>query len=410
MEKLFGTHKDQAPEDTIKTIRDILTQIDIFPYETIWNNVSKNIYSLRLEDHNFPVGTNGKGASPLYALASAYGEFMERLQNQFLYQRQFGLMPSDKSRDIDGMSVQARSFYKEHEHIIKSLIDEGVSPDDFISFTGNNIRVAPFFSVKENKAEYLPLELILEVTGSNGMCAGNTPEEAILQGICEILERMAINEAFKAGNGFPTIPLEEIRHLDVYGMLEQLMEDGFRFIIKDCTIGGRFPVIAVIIINRSRNGYRANFASDPILETALQRCITELCQGKDTQRLQIQMQKIGASENTTYFSSSAETKQHEKEKFISNGSGKLPDKILFSDGIPQHTTAFQQKFSSHAVSLQFVVNILLKNRYDIYIRDVSFLGFPSYYVYIPGMSESIKLNKQSLAFGYEKHHFLRKTL
>ena len=35
--------------------------------------------------NNFNLGTNGKGMSRQYALASAYGEFMERIQNMFLF-------------------------------------------------------------------------------------------------------------------------------------------------------------------------------------------------------------------------------------------------------------------------------------------------------------------------------------
>ena len=46
-------------------------------------------YSVRIKDETTGTGTNGKGTTPAFALASAYAEFIERLSNIHLYPRSF---------------------------------------------------------------------------------------------------------------------------------------------------------------------------------------------------------------------------------------------------------------------------------------------------------------------------------
>jgi len=80
---MFGNHKDRNPLDTIRQIRACLDKISIFTTESKWNSFSNNLHSVRLDIVDLPsVGQNGKGVTKEFALASAYGELMERLQNQ----------------------------------------------------------------------------------------------------------------------------------------------------------------------------------------------------------------------------------------------------------------------------------------------------------------------------------------
>ena len=82
-------YKAKKPEDTISLVRNILhNKLGILTKESNYIGES-NFYSCRINIANFSldelnIGTNGKGMNPEYSLASAYGEFMERLQNQML--------------------------------------------------------------------------------------------------------------------------------------------------------------------------------------------------------------------------------------------------------------------------------------------------------------------------------------
>lgn len=76
--------KDKLPLETINLIKKILSENKIKIKESKITNINNSVFSVRLELKNIPgVGTNGKGITKEYALASAYAEFMERLQSGF---------------------------------------------------------------------------------------------------------------------------------------------------------------------------------------------------------------------------------------------------------------------------------------------------------------------------------------
>ena len=63
------------------------------------------------------------------------------------------------------------------------------------------------------------------------MASGNTPEEAILQSLCEIFERYAISEMYNKGLTPPTIPFEYFEGKSIYNKINYLTKDkGFELI------------------------------------------------------------------------------------------------------------------------------------------------------------------------------------
>lgn len=71
-------YKDQTPDSTIQLTRSVLGSHGIIAAE-IWNNVGDRVYSVHLSVLNTTITANGKGSNKEYALASAYGEMVERL-------------------------------------------------------------------------------------------------------------------------------------------------------------------------------------------------------------------------------------------------------------------------------------------------------------------------------------------
>jgi ribosomal protein S12 methylthiotransferase accessory factor len=82
----YQKHKERAPEETIQNIRNILTDLGMLMTEQ-WLNTTKYSCSVRLIDTLTNGAVNGKGTTPAYALASGYAECLERLQNNFFYER-----------------------------------------------------------------------------------------------------------------------------------------------------------------------------------------------------------------------------------------------------------------------------------------------------------------------------------
>ena len=99
---LYSICKDEKPKRTVDRIRKILGDIGINLQEILHlEEIEFAPVSLRLTLKNSPlIGTNGKGTNKINALASGYAEFMERLQNSYLFpdlEREFDIV-SDKKR------------------------------------------------------------------------------------------------------------------------------------------------------------------------------------------------------------------------------------------------------------------------------------------------------------------------
>jgi|GEM_PF-2613639 len=74
-------YRECSPRETVERVRGILSGLRLLPVESEWRRSGEVFFSLRLSLPGTSVGVNGKGVTPEYALASAYGELMERLQN-----------------------------------------------------------------------------------------------------------------------------------------------------------------------------------------------------------------------------------------------------------------------------------------------------------------------------------------
>ncbi len=132
------------------------------------------------------------------------------------------------------------------------------------------------------------LSFIYNDTG--GLAAGNTLEEAILQGIAEVIERDALYYAF---NGYHLGEMEILDLEDVgNGFLKQFLcrvpgRSIFAFHIRNKELGLDVPTFSAFVCYRMGNGRRyfggSGTSLDP--EVALLRALTELEQQKVRQKL-----------------------------------------------------------------------------------------------------------------------------
>lgn len=238
------------------------------------------------------------------------------------------------------------------------------------------------FFVKERIKKYLPIQLLLDKTGSNGMCAGNTPKEALIQGLCEILERYAIKKIYQEAPILPLIPIEMFRNTQIYDLIIKLQQENHIAIyIKDCSFGLGIPIMGVLIVDYAANAYVFNVGAAMSPDIALQRCFTEIYQGNQYSKI---LNKINCQDDLIDDSLNS-IKNKEMLSFITKGKGKLPNSIFVKgECIDKLNWSLNESDEEDFKSL---INTIQRLGYDIYIRDVSFLGFPSFYIYIPGMSE-----------------------
>lgn len=404
-------YKASNPFTTVNKIRKILEELDIFTTEEFFkHNERFFVYRIFINNpdlNSYLIGTNGKGMSPKYALASAYGEFMERIQtgmllainkefivDKFSYKSNlhknaieffdkqnlttdFYIAPDEISYDIEAAFDQLPELYK-------SLL--GFERDKAISYLkksyhGDKIELVPFYDVRNRQIINLPYKLLLKYTGSNGMAAGNTKKESLLQGICEIFERYVLKSIFEGNITPPTIPLELFEGTEIYKSIKIIeKENNFHVILKDCSLGKGFPVHGVLIADKKTNKFTFHLGADPSPITAIERCLTEIFQSKNY------MNKF---QNNEFFNPDYETPDLSREFYKSrrNSTGIWPKSIL-DDNFSYEFEGFSHPDSiSDDDDFEYIVNLILKMGYNLYFREISFLGIPAFYVYIPGLSE-----------------------
>lgn len=401
-------YKAKKPSDTVAAVRRILAEMDILVYESPIHYKADGIFAFHLTisdgdlDQLTKLGTKGKGMSRSYALASAYGEFMERFQNCLFFPSiPFPRVHEDKNNSLSMVNKivkmnSAKAFKSapdekqvkidDHIHLWQKCFFNIFGDDNqFITdYLGKNeVSSIPFYDLKNKNVCYLPSKLLLD--SGNGMCAGNSKEEAMIQGISEILERYAFARIYFEKITPPNIPLEFFKGHVIYDRIKKLEKDfNVSIIIKDCSLGMGLPVIGTLIIDKNNHRYSFHLGADPSPITALERNITEEIQVGFTDNMEVI--KIRKREDSSKIN---------KELLnyfwlaLSYRQGDYPDSIFSNkESYPFEGLSYFHHGNSDKEDLDFLIKKISNLGYSIYIRDVSFLGFPSYKIFIPGMCDN----------------------
>lgn len=379
--------KDALPEETVKRIKKILKDNNIKVKESKIININDSVFSVRVELKNIPgIGTNGKGITKEYALASAYAEFMERLQSKFLLKSTFLNKENEKKAFYDEVFIDCNELLKQERMVKSDYIDE------LIKNNSDYCYITTFYDLLNDSYVNLPVKIINLLTHSNGLSSGNTREEALVQGICEIFERYCYKEILFNEYELPTLIIDNIEKFKVYKQLEHLKKLGFSYEIKDCSLNGKFPVVGIIIYDNSKKKYLFSIGADPDFNIALQRCITEILQGISIGDIESKMKYL----NNEY----EDNKKLYGQEFLltnwlknySSNSG-IHSKSIFSDKTKTNLGMLPfYDVKDNKQALEILLNIIRKNELKIYIKDYSYLGFETYRTYIPTLSEIDELD------------------
>ena len=292
--------KDLPLEQTIANMSGILADLGMKIEIASWRNIVPHVWSLHIRDAASPMCfTNGKGATKESALCSALGEFIERLSCNFFYNDQFfgediansdfvhypnekWFKPGPDDELPDGiLDDHCLAIYNpEGELCGSNLIDTNSGKTD------RGIVSLPFVRRSDGETVYFPSNLIENLFLSNGMSAGNTLPEAQVQCLSEIFERAVKKQIIEEEMALPDVPqsvLDKYPHI-VEG-INALEEQGFPILVKDASLGGRFPVMCVTLMNPRNGGVFASFGAHPSFEVALERSLTELLQGRSFENL-----------------------------------------------------------------------------------------------------------------------------
>lgn len=384
--------KDAPLEDTIARLRNLLLNWGFDVEEASWLNPVPNVWSVHIRDRYCPyLFTNGKGVTKEAALASALGEFFERLNCNYFFadfylgeqiaQSDFVHYPHEKWFPLNGDTMPEGMMNNDLWNFYDS--ERELSPLQLIDTNSGNMEkgicTLPYTRMSDNKTYYIPMNIIGNLYVSNGMSAGNTKTEARVQALSEIFERSVKNQILAEGITLPTIPEEVLnRFPKVVEAIAELEAHGYPIICKDASLGGKFPVINVTLLNQKEGTAFASFGAHPKFEVALERTLTELLQGRSLDQLNV------FTPPTFELEDVSDHLNLEAHFIDSNGLihwnffKETPDFIFVDWNFGGKTTQLE---------LDAMIDIFHKLEKDVYIMDFDHLDVYGCRIHVPGMSE-----------------------
>ena len=296
----YITGKDLPLEQTIANMSGLLANLGIKIEIASWRNIIPNVWSLHIRDAHSPMCfTNGKGATKESALASALGEYIERLSNNHFYA---GAFWGEDIAQADFVHYPNERWFQPgaDDALPSEILDDYCldiyNPDDELrgshlvdTNSGNAARgicSLPYVRHSDGEVVYFPSNLIENLFVSNGMSAGNTLAEAQVQCLSEIFERAVKREIIESEIALPDVPPHVLaKYPSILAGIQGLEEQGFPVLVKDASLGGIYPVMCVTLMNPRTGGVFASFGAHPSLEVALERSLTELLQGRSFEGL-----------------------------------------------------------------------------------------------------------------------------
>ncbi|MBU1052253.1 MAG: YcaO-like family protein [Proteobacteria bacterium] len=275
--------KIKTPEETVNSFKETLKELDLDILESTSRIDNGRLkipvyFSVCGKDASNITGTKkqmGKGATPSQAEASAVMELAERFSffsfcqnpDNFFYEK-----PAN-------INYNAISF----EMIAKSVHD---SSDD-LKITKNiydnlTLKWTWAYNLTKKESVLIPFNWFYMINEFNGPSAGNCVEEALSQGICEIVERHVSSLISINKLKVPLINPDSATDPMVVEMIEKYRAAGIKLYISDFSLGLGIPTVAVLAYDpstfpeKSEIVWTAGTTPDP--QKALSRALTEVAQ------------------------------------------------------------------------------------------------------------------------------------
>lgn len=392
MTQTFIPGKDAALEDSIAHFQQKLSDLGFNIEEASWLNPVPHVWSVHIRDRDCPLCfTNGKGASKKAALASALGEYFERLSTNYFFadfylgkqiaesdfvhypNEKWFPIPADDSLPAGILDPRLHAFYNPEQEL---------SASDLIDLQSGNgdrgICSLPFVRQSDQQTVYIPMNIISNLYVSNGMSAGNTANEARVQGLSEVFERYVKNRIIAESISLPAIPAEVLnRYPGVMDAIAKLEKEGFPILSYDASLGGSYPVICVVLFNPTNGTCFASFGAHPDFGVALERTVTELLQGRSLKDLDVFTAPTFDDEEVAEHTN-LETHFIDSSGLISWDLFKQDENYPFVDWSFSGST--QEEFAT-------LMSIFDKEDAEVYIADYEHLGVYACRIIVPGMSD-----------------------
>jgi ribosomal protein S12 methylthiotransferase accessory factor len=278
----YDQDKLLTPEETIRRVRERLAALDLEILAETMRIDSGRLdipvfISLLGADARQVVPTQkqmGKGATPVQAEASALMELVERFS--FFTFIEAGPKLYTTARELGD---QALPF----SYLARSLFDG--SPDlqtATESYLDWPLYFVPATNLSTGTPFYLPIHWFYLIEEYNGPAAGNCREEAVLQALCEVVERHVGSVITHERRSTPLIDPDSVTDPAARELLEKFSKNGIKVYLRDFSLDTGIPTVAALAYDpatfpeSSEIVFAAGTTTDPT--KSLIRALTEVAQ------------------------------------------------------------------------------------------------------------------------------------
>ncbi len=274
--------KTRTPEQTISWVRERLARLDMNVLARTVRIDSGRLdipvyISLCGQDATRFTGTKkqmGKGATPQQSEASALMELMERF-SFFAFVQHFPF-PTFRYCELDDFAVTA-------DDLKKSVFDT-LTPVEFCRQFLDDLplRWVKAWNLSLAREQWAPIDWFYIINEYNGPAAGNTIEEAMLQSLCEVVERHVGSIISNDMLVTPEIDVDSLRDPAAIELVNKFRTKGIELFLRDFSLDTGIPTVGALAYDpstfpeKSEIVFTAGTASNP--EKSLCRALTEIAQ------------------------------------------------------------------------------------------------------------------------------------
>lgn len=289
-------YKEVNPEITINNIIEFFKdkkEFNLVLIKNSYNPFSKTywcVLELYYKNRLF-LTSNGKGITEKLSLASGYSEMFERYcSNIKIYNNALLYYYFLKGYNNKNYNYNINLNFKIFQNFLNNRINDLNNQIKIFDYYLYPYEYTSINNIKQK--EYFSMPLIYHINGSTGLAAGNTLDEAFVQGISEICERYILGQLFFNNQSIYYQLNKSNLPNNFQDIIRSIEKQQNKVFIYDLSYNFYFPVCLVVIINLIDNTLAYRLGSHPIFTIALERCFTELYQGVDNDKILLSSQYI----------------------------------------------------------------------------------------------------------------------
>lgn len=275
--------KTLSPEQTVKRLREKLKELDLDILEGTMRVDHGRLdipvyFSLCGRDAQEVIGTKkqmGKGGTPAQSEASAVMELAERF-SFFSFCKDPRHFITEEHRNLED---RALSFETIALSVHDDSADLGAAREIFRKIP---LRWTWAYNLTGKKGVLIPFDWFYAINEFNGPSAGNCTEEALVQGICEVVERHVSSLISRNRIRTPAVPLQSIVAPLAVEIIRKYTHAGVKLFVTDFSLDTGIPSIGVLAYDPSTFPGKSEIVwtagTSPSPHKALLRALTEVAQ------------------------------------------------------------------------------------------------------------------------------------